>query len=471
MAANMSHVKNPRLLVLNDTPFSGTSVIYIMSRDQRVKDNHALLSAQSFALENNVPLYVLFVLKKTSSRSCEHYEFMLKGLKDVEQSLSSHSIPFIIRCGDTVSCVTSFAEEVDAGAVFFDFSPLTAARKNSKRIAKMFNGFVAVVDTHNCVPVWIASDKREFAAHTMRSKVHKLLETYLVEPEKLAKQSAPKNIPPSASSAEIDQVLESIPNAGITINFEPGESAALAHLDEFLQHGLATYAAGRNNIADDLQSNLSPYLHFGHISSLRVALDTMQQVGEPPLLFSQARLAQSSDQHSKSEGMNALFEEMIVRKELSDNFCFYSDSYVLLTAAQDWAQATLETHASDPRDVTYSREQWESANTHDDAWNASQIELTKTGKIHSYMRMYWAKKMLEWSETPEKALQTAIYLNDKYSIDGGDPNGYVGILWSIAGIHDRPWTERPVFGKIRYMNRAGLKRKFDIDEYIRRVTS
>ena len=163
--------------------------------------------------------------------------------------------------------------------------------------------------------------------------------------------------------------------------------------------------------------------------------------------------------------MNALLEEMIVRKELADNFCWYADSYRDLTAGPDWAQKSLAEHAQDPREHIYTREQWEQAQTHDQSWNAAQNQLRKTGKIHGYMRMYWAKKMLEWSETPEKGLQDCIYLNDKYSIDGGDPNGYVGILWSFVGLHDRPWFERNVFGKIRYMNEGGLMRKYDVAKY------
>jgi deoxyribodipyrimidine photo-lyase len=157
---------------------------------------------------------------------------------------------------------------------------------------------------------------------------------------------------------------------------------------------------------------------------------------------------------------------MIVRKELADNFCLYAPTYTDLSTALSWARTTLDIHRNDRRDYVYTRDQWESALTHDPAWNAAQRQLTRTGKIHGYMRMYWAKKILEWSATPEQALATCIYLNDHYSIDGGDPNGYVGILWSVAGLHDRPWTERTVFGKIRYMNYGGLQRKFDINTYI-----
>ena len=155
-----------------------------------------------------------------------------------------------------------------------------------------------------------------------------------------------------------------------------------------------------------------------------------------------------------------------MRRELSDNFCYYNDHYDSLQGASDWARNTLEKHSSDPREHVYTFDEFEQAQTHDAAWNAAQRQLTSTGKIHGYMRMYWAKKFLEWTEQPKTALKWAIKLNDRYSIDGQDPNGYVGCMWSITGVHDRGWTERDIFGKIRYMNFNGLKRKFDIEAYI-----
>ena len=196
---------------------------------------------------------------------------------------------------------------------------------------------------------------------------------------------------------------------------------------------------------------MSPYLHFGQISSLRIVLE--------------ARKALDKNSNLQAD-YDALFEELVVRKELSDNFCYYNQNYNSLSGAPEWAQKTLAKHSSDKREFVYTKEQFENAQTHDEAWNAAQRQLRATGKIHGYMRMYWAKKVLEWSKTPEEAHDTLLFLNDFYSIDGGDPNGYVGILWSIAGLHDRPWGERPVYGTIRSMVYSGLKRKFDVNQYI-----
>lgn len=462
---------NSRKLVIKNSNISGKSVVHIMSRDQRVRDNHAILEAQACAIEQNVPLYVLFVLKKIDTRSQEHFKFMLDGLREVSESLYSRGVPFVLRVGDPYEVVTGFANEVNASALFFDFSPFKGTRSIIREIARNFDGSVTVVDTHNIIPLWVASDKKEFAAHTIRRKVHNHLDEYLTVPPLLKEQTRVTQKVNSLSFEDAELFITAIPNSGISIDFEAGENAAQSRLLIFINDGLETYAIRRNDISQDHQSGLSPYLHFGQISSLRIALDVIKSVNKMPLLCREPKLAEHSEKPSYVDGMNALLEEMIVRKELSDNFCFYSEDYLTLKAAPDWAQKSLAEHAEDKRDFIYGVKDWEGASTHDEIWNAAQTELNKTGKMHGYMRMYWAKKILEWSESPEEALKAAIYLNDKYSIDGGDPNGYVGILWSIAGLHDRPWFERPVFGKIRYMNEAGLRRKFEVDEYINRVKS
>lgn len=461
-----------RILKLNNQPFEGSAVVYVMSRDQRVHDNHALQAAQTQANEQQVPLYVLFNLKVVLNRAREHYDFMLQGIEEVAAELTSLSIPFILKSGEADINITDVLTETDAGAVYFDFNPLNGSRALAKKTAAAFTGSAYVVDTHNIIPTWVTSDKQEFAAHTMRRKVHLALEKYLVEPPKIIKHSyKPSKTPESISFEQARHFISTISLRGITVGAIPGEKAAAKHLAQFIENQLETYAIKRNDIADDHQSGLSPYLHFGHISSLRVALEIIIHTNQRPLLFDEVRLASAGKEPSKYDGMNALLEEMIVRKELSDNFCFYQTDYKSLKAGAKWAQQSLSNHSQDVRDFIYTREQWENAQTHDHSWNAAQNQLRTTGKIHGYMRMYWAKKMLEWSVTPEVALADCIYLNDSYSIDGGDPNGYVGILWSIVGLHDRPWFERPVFGTVRYMNEAGLKRKFDIELYIKNNNS
>lgn len=460
---------NARQLFIQDMPFKGKSVVYVMSRDQRVQDNHALILAQELAIANKVPLYVLFVLKIVESRSYEHYEFMLDGLLEVMRSISKHNISFVIRAGYSAKEITRFVQEVGCGALFFDFSPLKYARSIIKKVASRVDIQISVIDTHNIIPVWIASNKQEFAAHTMRRKVHQNLEKFLVTPPPLQKHPHSAEPVTSMSFDIALQFIAKIPKSGIKISQKSGEIGAREHLKTFINSSLDKYALQRNDIEHDYQSGLSPYLHFGQISSLRIAIETMAYVNQMPLLIQYNKLAQSSGMPNSLDGMNALFEEMIVRKELADNFCFFNEHYESLDGAPAWARSSLAEHKVDLREFTYDLDEWEAAKTHDIIWNTAQMELTKTGKMHGYMRMYWAKKILEWSSSPEEAINTAIYLNDKYSIDGGDPNGYVGILWSIAGLHDRPWFERPVVGKIRYMNESGLRRKFHVDDYIKRI--
>lgn len=461
-----------RQLKLNNHGFDGKSVLYIMARDQRTQSNHALLYAQSLALQHGVPLRVAFLVRKTAQpRSREHYNFMLAGLEEVAQDLNKKFIPFVLRKIESYYDALDLVHDAEAGAVVFDFSPLKGPRTFQKKVASTLKIPVVTVDTHNIIPAWKVSDKQEFAAHTMRRKVHKQLHKYLIEPSLLKSQEV---FPTTVASSSFDDmrqwVNDNIDESGIKIAAKPGPEAAQAALTDFLTTRLESYASKRNDFSEDFQSELSPYLHYGQLSSLEVALDTIEHVNAEPLLFREARMAQAGDSTSSEDGMNALFEEMIVRKELSDNFCLYSPSYLTLDAAPAWARQSLGEHEGDQRDATYTREQWEAAKTHDEAWNAAQLQLRATGKIHGYMRMYWAKKMLEWSPTAKAALEDCIYLNDKYSVDGGDPNGYVGILWSIAGLHDRPWIEREVFGKIRYMNAKGLARKFDLDGYVARWT-
>ena len=232
----------------------------------------------------------------------------------------------------------------------------------------------------------------------------------------------------------------------------PGEAAARATLDHFLTRRLRLYENRNDPAKPQALSGLSPYLHFGHISAARCALEAKK--------FSK----------SASKAVESFFEELVVRRELADNFCWYSPKYDTLEGQKyDWARDTLRDHANDKRDRVYTLEQFEQGKTHDKLWNAAQLEMVHGGKMHGFMRMYWAKKILEWTESPEQAMEFAVHLNDKYSLDGRDPSGYVGCAWSIVGVHDQGWKERPVFGKIRYMAYSGCEKKFKIPDYIARV--
>ena len=464
-----------RIHVLNvkSTPGNGGCVLYVMSRDQRVESNHALIAAQQHALALRLPLAVVFCLYPTSgTRAREQFAFMLSGLNEVEAKLNTLSIPFMLLVGKPFDTLNAIFAHTTPAAVYFDYSPLRGPRRLQSLLANSAGVPCYTVDTHNIVPIWVVSEKREVGAYTLRPKLQKLFGLYLSEPDAIAEH--PHKWPGPVQSMKdlhnhIQKTLDAIPANGTKISYTSGADAAQYHLEEFIKNKLNTYAVDRNDPSSGSQSDISPYLHFGQISSLQVALrlrEVALQNGDDLHYLSSPKMPQPEEaKKTIMNGIDALIEEMVVRKELADNYCHYCKDYDNIGAALEWARKSLDAHREDKRDHLYTLDELTHAKTHDDAWNAAQRQLTSTGKMHGYMRMYWAKKVLEWTESPEQAIEFLIHLNDFYSIDGGDPNGYAGILWSVAGVHDRPWFDRPVFGVIRYMNYEGLKRKFKIEAY------
>jgi deoxyribodipyrimidine photo-lyase len=438
-----------RVRPLKEGTIKNGPVIYWMSRDQRVNDNWALIFAQNIAVENKQSLIVVFCLANDfPGAAIRHYSFMLEGLEKVEQDLQKFNISFLLFNGHPADKIPEFLNNIGAGALITDFDPLRIKRKWKADVAEKITVPFFEVDAHNIIPCFHVSQKEEFGAYTIRPKIHKLLPEFLEEfpPLKRMKYSYQSgNFENNWNNAE-DNLNVDFSVTKITTVL-PGENAALIILENFLLNKITNYNTERNDPVKDSQSNLSPYIHFGQLSAQRVALN----VERSNLPF---------------ETKQVFLEELIVRRELADNFCLYNLNYDNFEGFQPWAKKTLNEHRMDKREFIYSRDEFENANTHEDIWNTAQNELLSTGKMHGYMRMYWAKKILEWSETPESALAVAIYLNNKYGLDGRDPNGYTGCAWAIGGIHDRAWGERPVFGKIRYMNRNGCKRKFDINAYI-----
>jgi deoxyribodipyrimidine photo-lyase len=438
-----------RIRILQNGKPSHGPVIYWMSRDQRVHDNWALIYAQKLAVEMKKPLAVVFnLIPDFLEATIRQYGFMLKGLKEVEAELARYNIPFFLLEEKPEVEIPKFINKYKSSVLVSDFDPLRIKRIWKREVAKKIEIPFYEVDAHNIVPCLIASSKLEFAAYTIRPKIHKLLLEFLNDYPRLKKMQKADTLTPDRINW--DKVIESLKiNREVKeVNWiKPGETAAANALKDFLQNKFERYADDRNDPNKNALSNLSPYLHFGQISAQRVAL-TVQQF------------------YQKNPSADAFLEELIVRRELSDNFCYFNPKYDSFDGFHNWAKETLNQHRKDKREFVYSLEEFEEAKTHEDLWNAAQKELIITGKMHGYMRMYWAKKILEWSKSPEEALRIAIYLNDKYELDGRDPNGYVGCAWSIAGVHDRAWAERPIYGKIRYMNRNGAARKFDINSYI-----
>jgi deoxyribodipyrimidine photo-lyase len=433
----------------NQVAVGAGAVVYWMQRDQRVHDNWALLYAAYMAHERKVPFAVVFNLVNTFGQTTyRHYDFMCKGLAQVETTLREYGISFFLLRGDPTETIPEFVHQYGVGEVVVDQNPLRFTRRWREHVAELVPVRVTEVDAHNIVPVWEASSKAEFAAYTFRPKVMKRLREFLTEfPPLPAVTSlpAPKMVDWEGllSTVETDRSVPAV--SWIT----PGSAAAAEALASFCLDRLDGYDERRNDPTEDAQSNLSPYLHFGQLSPQRVALAVT------------AAKAPAADRE-------AFLEELIVRRELTDNYCYYTEAYDQLAGAHEWAQKTIAEHAHDVREYIYNRAALEAAATHDPLWNAMQTQLRVTGKLHGWCRMYWAKKIFEWSTDAQTAINDALYLNDRYELDGSDPSGVVGVMWSIAGVHDRAWNERPIFGKIRYMNFAGAKRKFAVAAYIER---
>jgi deoxyribodipyrimidine photo-lyase len=442
-------VDERRVTALNIAPAGAGPVLYWMSRDQRADDNWALLFAQAEALERRVPLGVVFCLAPTFlGATARAYEFMLAGLAEVRERLAEKGIALFVLRGEPAQEVAAFAARSKVGMVVADFDPLRPKLEWRRRLAAALGVAVVEVDAHNLVPCRWVSPKREFGAYTLRPKLHRALGAFLTDFPALARHPWPwpRRAPgwgPVAAPAANGLPLPGRPWA------TAGAAAGRRVLARFVRNKLARYAADHNDPCLDGQSNLSPYLHFGQLSAQRVALAAGRAavpLAEDPFL-----------------------EQLLVRRELSDNFCLHTPNYDSVECFPAWARATLRKHAGEPRPYRYTPAQLEAGETHDPLWNAAQMEMVRGAKMHGYLRMYWAKKILEWTGSVEEAMETAIVLNDRYELDGRDPNGYAGIAWALGGVHDRPWTERPIFGKIRYMNDKGCRRKFDVDAYVGKV--
>jgi len=446
-------VKKERLHDLTPDRKSTGNVVYWMSREQRIADNPGLLHARDLAIELYCSFSVVFALTDNYPGAVyRHYDFMLRGLQEVNISLQNKNIPFLLLTGDPPKQISLFARDHNIGTIVVDFDPLRIKRLWHEEVIRNTGCKIIEVDGHNIVPARFVSNKLEFGAYTLRPKIHRLLGDFLEEFPVMEHMEQQVSLPEPFEFEKVLNALQIDRSVGPSGPVRPGEKEALKALSDFIAMRLPEYSKLRNDPNRKVVSGLSSYLHFGQISSLRIALEVLKK-------------------HGKDENSEAFLEELIVRKELSDNFCHYNPDYDNTNGFHDWAKKTHREHARDEREYIYSVHQFEQGKTHDPLWNAAQIQMVKTGTMHGYMRMYWAKKILEWTADTEQAMAVAIYLNDRYQLDGRDPNGYTGIAWSIGGVHDRAWTERPVFGKIRYMNYNGCKRKFDVDAYIKRVAA
>ncbi|THB77856.1 MAG: deoxyribodipyrimidine photolyase [Desulfobulbaceae bacterium] len=432
-----------RVRLIRDGKRGDGPVVYWLSRSFRVRDNWTLLYAIQEAVIRDTGLVVVTLDLQRPYENIRQDRFNHAGMAALANDLRGLGVAFYqLRGGeDTLSELLRLTR---ACQLVCDFNPLKEFQKLLKTTLQLTDLPVSECDSRNIIPVWVASNKKEYGAYTLRPKINRLRTEYLTEiptPQKIDVQPM----------VELPDGLRRTPQKNGESVRQPGETGARQAMAEAIKLRLAGYAQKRNDPLSGKQSALSIYLAGGQLSAQRLALEVLaSQLGEADQLD--------------------FLEELIVRRELADNFCTFEPHYDSFQGLHEWARVTLDTHRGDTREYLYDQQTFEQAQTHDPLWNGCQIDLLESGTIPGYLRMYWAKKILEWSETPEQALQISLNLNDRYSLDGRDPNGYTGVAWAIGGIHDRAWKERPVFGKIRYMNARGCRRKFDVDGYIQKVT-
>ena len=446
-----------RIQLLNDLDLGqGDFVLYWMQQSQRAEYNHALEYAVQQANKIDQAVLVVFALMDDyPAANLRHYRFMLEGLKETQQTLSKRGIKMIVRRGQPADIALSIGQR--ASLIVCDRGYLRHQRQWRKAVAGKANCRVVQVESDVVVPVEVVSGKAEYAARTIRPKIHKQLKNYLSEfkPTEIKKSSLDtqisgldlKNVGAVARKMPIDKNV--LP---VSVLFTGGTSMAKKIFKEFLRHRFEHYVENRNQPQTNDVSHMSTYLHFGQISPLYLALQVLK---------TEKRFRQACE---------AFLEELIVRRELAMNFVYYNSSYDSYGCLPVWAKKTLAEHKNDRRKYLYSQRQLENCVTHDEYWNAAMREMKFTGFMHNYMRMYWGKKILEWSQTPEQAFKTILSINNKYFLDGRDANSYAGVAW-VFGLHDRAWSERPIFGKIRYMAASGLERKCDIQAYIEKINA
>jgi len=457
---------NPkRLSILKEgtTQRKGSYILYWMQQSQRVHFNHALDHAIQLANQYDLPVLVYFGLTSGyPEANTRHYQFMLEGLKEVKDTLAKFHISFVLKLESPELGILPLLDHAHTLVMDMGYMKHQVKWRNDIVIYADQNFMdirIDMIDTDMIVPVRVASDKAEYGAYTLRPKIKKLYHEFRdfkrtttlnnVTPVQMVSDDDLSNLSITLSKLNLDQ------SVSISPLYRGGYLAFSKLFVDFVMNK-ANFYKDSNDPSKQLTSKFSMYLHFGQISSLDI-LERMM-------------VAQSQGQID-GESFDAFIEQLLVRRELAYNYVTYQKGYDDFNQmTEPWAYMTMREHEFDKKDYIYSKEELELSQTHDPYFNAAMKEMFYTGYMHNYMRMYWAKKVIEWTPTFKEAYDLIIYLNNKYFIDGSDANSYAGVAWCF-GKHDRAWTERHIFGKLRYMNDKGLERKFDIQSYVDWVES
>jgi deoxyribodipyrimidine photo-lyase len=435
----------------------GKSVVYWMQRAQRGIDNHAVDLAVHIANLLELPLIVYFAgISNFPHANLRHYAFLNQGLPDIETDLAERNITFLMRRAPNESHEQLLAD-VHAAMLIGDENPMREPERWRKHLASRIQIPFWTVDTDVVVPSKLI-EKAQYGAYTIRPRLYRLLPDYLHCYENPIAQHTwkrPRGFRATSVHEDMTRGWKDLDRNVTPVDaWTGGTHAALKRLKLFTGKLLDNYETQRNHPETDGTSCMSPYLHYGHIGPITIALAIDAAVKANPKLTS---------------ARDSYFNELIVWRELAVNFVRYTPNYDSPDCAEAWAKTTIAEHARDERDHIYTLKQLETAQTYDDLWNAGQAQMVRYGWMHNYLRMYWAKKILEWTPDVATAMKYAIHLNDKYFLDGRDPNGYAGVAWAILGKFDRAWGTRPIFGKIRYMSGASTGKKFDSKRYIQQM--
>ncbi|MFO7707474.1 MAG: deoxyribodipyrimidine photo-lyase [Desulfobacterales bacterium] len=446
-------IQDSRIRPLNERDVvQGRYVLYWMQQSQRAQMNHALEAAVHEANARGQGVVVAFGLTDVyPEANLRHYTFMLEGLKETAETLERRGIRLAVRRGSPPEVALELGRE--ASLIVCDRGYLRHQRAWREQVARRAACRVIQVESDVVVPVEAATLKAEIGARTLRPRIHRRLADYLTElKETPVRVRDVQHGTAGLDLSDTDAILKGLKidrHVGAVRRFRGGAAEACRRFADFLKQRLERYALNHNQPQTDDTSAMSPYLHFGQIS---------------PLYMAMAAAKATAPQEAK----DAFLEEMIVRRELACNFTHFTADYDAYDCIPGWARQSLADHRRDRRPHLYTARQLENAETHDPYWNAAMREMACTGYMHTYMRMYWGKKILEWSQTPQEAFAATLALNNKYFLDGRDPNSYTGVAW-IYGVHDRAWPSRAVFGKVRTMVAAGLERKCDIRGYVEKV--
>lgn len=446
--------------VARDVANDSNAVLYWMQRDQRVYDNWSLLYAQKLALQKKLPLIVVFCFHDHCDgpdATLRTFNFMVKGLEEVQSECRSNNINFDVLKGTPDEVIPHYVVNQKIGAIVTDFYPIRESNAWLKEVVKKLPPDVplAEVDSHNIVPAWILHEKQVYQARQLRPRFMAHFPEFLTDfpdvvyhPHRFVAKTEKIDWKYLMQDVKLDRSVDDVP--GVIA----GGKAALKALEIFIDHNLRDYEDNKNDPARDVSPYLSHYFHFGHLSAQRAYYE----------------VEKFDREYGYEDSVNGFYEEAVVRKEMSDNYCFYNDKYDCLEGAYEWAVTSLKAHRKDKRDYLYSEKDIENAKTHDHLFNAATKQLKTEGRMHRYMKMYWPKKILEWTPSPEKAIAVSNRLLNKYAYDGRDPDSYLAVMWAVCGLHDRPWAERRVIGKVRCMMLEGCEKKFDVPAYVSRYT-